>query len=125
MNMDPDPNSGDAAPVDVNRIMAITDGDKDFEQEMISLFLSDFTKRIEAVEQSLSAGDAETLRRDAHTLKGSSANMGANRLADLARDIEYAARDGALGLCPPMLEAVKIEAERVREFFTDRLNGAS
>ena len=45
---------------------------------------------------ALAAGDAEDLRRAAHTLKGSSASLGANDLADACRDVETAARDGRL-----------------------------
>ncbi|MBY0401741.1 Hpt domain-containing protein [Myxococcota bacterium] len=36
----------------------------------------------------------DRIRKAAHTLKGASAQMGANLLSELARSIEFAARDG-------------------------------
>ena len=51
---------------------------------------------MERLRQALAHGDADTLMLEAHTLKSSSANMGALEFADLAKRFEAAARDGDL-----------------------------
>ncbi|MFH1568574.1 MAG: response regulator [Gemmatimonadota bacterium] len=48
---------------------------------------------VEAARQALRAGELETLRRTAHTLKGNAFNFGLAALAQAARDLEYRARD--------------------------------
>ncbi|HPB31715.1 MAG TPA: Hpt domain-containing protein [Candidatus Sumerlaeota bacterium] len=125
MNMNPDHPSGQPPPVDMRRLAEITDGDITFEREMLDLFLSEFTKRIDRIAGSISEGNSEIIRREAHTLAGSSANMGADYLGDLARDIEHAAREGALERCAPLFEPLRVEAERVRAFLESRLNEIS
>lgn len=68
-------------------------------RDEIVRMLSDDIWRLASELESLggsAAGDdrAESARRIAHTLKSSAAQLGAHRLAALARELEYAARDG-------------------------------
>ena len=46
------------------------------------------------LDAGLAAGDVVRLVRPAHSLKSSSANVGAMRLSELARNVEHAAREG-------------------------------
>jgi HPt (histidine-containing phosphotransfer) domain-containing protein len=48
------------------------------------------------IEAAVADGDAGALVRPAHTLKSSSATVGAQGLAALARDLEVAGRSGSL-----------------------------
>jgi HPt (histidine-containing phosphotransfer) domain-containing protein len=48
------------------------------------------------MDNGMKAGDAEVVARAAHTLKSSSANLGATNVAAIARQIEHAARAGNL-----------------------------
>jgi CheY-like chemotaxis protein len=58
----------------------------------------------ERLDAALAAGDAEELRRSAHTLKSSSANVGAEALSALYKELEACGRgarlDEARGLAP-------------------------
>lgn len=49
-----------------------------------------------ALTSALAANDADACIKAGHALKGSSANLGAARLANRAKDIEMAARDGKI-----------------------------
>jgi len=42
---------------------------------------------------ALSTGDFETIRQEAHSIKGSARSLGFEEIGELAKDIEYAARD--------------------------------
>jgi HPt (histidine-containing phosphotransfer) domain-containing protein len=44
----------------------------------------------------MKVSDAEAIARAAHTLKSSSANLGATNVAAIARQIEHSARNGDL-----------------------------
>ncbi len=72
------------------------DGDRDFVVELIEAFLADGATQVADIEAALAAGDAEALVRPAHTLKSSSATVGAVRLSDLARELEMAGRSATL-----------------------------
>lgn len=71
-----------------------TGGDMDFVRELVEAYIDEGRGYLEAMVAAAAAGDAEAMLRPAHTLKSSSATMGAMRLAGLCRAIEEAARDG-------------------------------
>jgi HPt (histidine-containing phosphotransfer) domain-containing protein len=50
----------------------------------------------------------------AHSIKGSSANLGATRLAELTGHLEALGRAGALGGAGALVDDVAAELERVR-----------
>ena len=64
--------------------------------ELLALFYGNVPQLFETLEQGMSAGDAETVCHAAHNLKSAAGNLGAISMADLARDMEHAARSGSL-----------------------------
>ena len=59
---------------------------------LLRLFWESGSRQIAQIQEALDTGDDETLIRAAHTLKSSSATLGAARLADIGKQIELAAR---------------------------------
>ena len=72
-------------------------GDREFVVELIRTFLSDGAEQVEAIDAAVAAGDDRALVRPAHTLKSSSATLGASRVSATARTLEMAGRSGSLG----------------------------
>jgi len=64
--------------------------------------------------EAIAAGDNGVLQRAAHTLKSSSATVGALRLAGLCKDMEARARAGNLAQAEHALNRIEIEYARVR-----------
>jgi two-component system, sensor histidine kinase and response regulator len=64
------------------------EGDPDILKELVDLFMEDTPKRIEEIRNAVLRGDTATVKRVAHTLKGSSANLGAQRMSRVAMQIE-------------------------------------
>jgi len=62
--------------------------------ELLELFLQDSTRRLANLEDALARGDGLGLARTAHTLRSSSTNVGALRVARICMDLEACARDG-------------------------------
>jgi PAS domain S-box-containing protein len=56
--------------------------------KVIELYLGNSTALIEKLEHAIATGDASAVRDAAHSLKSSSANLGAQRLADICKTIE-------------------------------------
>ena len=71
-------------------------GDMGFLEELVAAYRKDGASRLTDMRTALAAAKAEDLRRAAHTLKGSSASLGANALADACREVELAASEGRL-----------------------------
>ena len=63
-------------------------GKPDFVTEVIDLFLGDAAIQLDKLRDALSANDDLERKRLAHLIKGSSANVGANRMAKLLEELE-------------------------------------
>jgi HPt (histidine-containing phosphotransfer) domain-containing protein len=80
----------------LEELAASVGGDRTFVVELIEAYLNDSAAQLEAVEAAVAAGDAAALVRPAHTLKSSSATLGAQHVASQARALEMAGRGGSI-----------------------------
>jgi two-component system, sensor histidine kinase and response regulator len=69
---------------------------EDFLIELIDIYKQDTPRRLAALRQALEQADFEALRREAHTLKSSSAQLGAMEISNMAKDMEALARAGKI-----------------------------
>jgi len=69
----------------------------DFINELVDTFLDDAPKLIAELRSALVGRDADSFRRAAHSLKSNSATFGAQRLAELSRELELLGRQNRLG----------------------------
>ena len=67
-------------------------GDEEFLWEIIKAFLSDMPKQFKNLKASIDDWDIQTVERIAHTIKGSSINVGASSLSKAAFRLEFAAK---------------------------------
>ena len=65
--------------------------------QVLDLYRSETPKRLQRMRESLLHSDAENLLFTAHSLKGSSAQIGAIQVAALSAEIEHRAQSGHLG----------------------------
>lgn len=87
-------------------------------RNLTELFLNDSLLLLEQLRTALAAGDAETVRRAAHTLRSPAAQMGAMHLAALCQSLEAKGRQGDLSDGPALLDAINTEYILVRDYFT-------
>ncbi|MBL9079787.1 MAG: response regulator [Planctomycetes bacterium] len=66
-----------------------------FVDRLLERWLADTARLVEAVRRGIEAGDRSAVGVAAHTLKSSSANVGATALAEACRELERGARDVA------------------------------
>ena len=76
---------------------------------LVSVYLEDTPKNIKILAQSAQRGQVEGMIAPAHSLKSTSANLGAIVLSDLAKKIEHGARNGTL--TDPISDAKNVIAE--------------
>jgi HPt (histidine-containing phosphotransfer) domain-containing protein len=102
-------------PQAIENLRALNPGDNDeFLREIAGIFLEDTPLRIAELEQSLAAGDAAKFTRAAHSIKGSSSNLGAAALRTVAEKLEHHARTQGLDGTAHALAEIKREFERAR-----------
>lgn len=73
-----------------------TGGDMDFVRELVETYVAEAGGHVDALAGAVAANDVAAAVRPAHTLKSSSASVGAMRLSELARGIEESSRGGRL-----------------------------
>ncbi|MCQ4294789.1 Hpt domain-containing protein [Pseudomonas stutzeri] len=76
---------------------------------LLDTFLADSEERVRLLRQAYQAEQTETLRRAAHSFKGSCSNMGAVLLADLCQELETAARGEQLAQAPVLIASIERE----------------
>jgi CheY-like chemotaxis protein/HPt (histidine-containing phosphotransfer) domain-containing protein len=86
------------------RLQADLGGDEAIVIEVLEMFLADAPQQLDRMRQALAAAAAHDLLHVAHTLKSTSASVGALALAACCRAIEELARDGALGQATPLVQ---------------------
>jgi CheY-like chemotaxis protein len=117
---------GSAAPALDSRILGQLEelgetAGEGFMEELVRSFLIDADIQIRSLREAVAALDIDLVSRSAHTLSGSSANLGA---VELARLCAIASTDlGAKELLgdASLLEAIQAELARVRSALADRL----
>jgi signal transduction histidine kinase/CheY-like chemotaxis protein/HPt (histidine-containing phosphotransfer) domain-containing protein len=67
-------------------------GDKDLAGEVLDGFLADVPLQVHEMKKALDTGDAHSIRQQAHSLKGASANVGAMALEEIALQVELAGK---------------------------------
>jgi len=82
--------------------------------KIIAVYLEDAPRLIAQLERAAVGGDPIALRVAAHTLKSSSANVGATTLSEAARDLEESARDGTMQKPEIMVARIVTEFAQVR-----------
>jgi two-component system, sensor histidine kinase and response regulator len=90
--MNSHPRAIDRATLD--NLLATTGNDSAFLAELIDTYLLDAAALLRAMQHAIEVDNAEELRRSAHSLKSSSASLGASGLADVCAEVEQQARAG-------------------------------
>jgi HPt (histidine-containing phosphotransfer) domain-containing protein len=96
-------------------MLGLGDGDDLSPAEtLIDLYIKDTWEKLAAIKQAALKGSAESIERTAHTLRGSSASLGAWPLAKMWAEIENLGRNGAVQKAASLLPHAEAEFARVR-----------
>ncbi len=111
---DPDPSSPCAEePLDHKALDAILSlqqsGKPNILQRVLHLYVDSAPDRMKSLRDAVESAEAAATRDAAHTLKSSSANVGATRLSTLCKDLEARARAGLMDDATERLAAIEAE----------------
>jgi len=83
--------------------------------ELIQTYLRDTPTRLVAIRDAIGQSDADALRAAAHTMKSSSANLGAMPLSALAKELEALGRSGTTEGAAELFRQAAAEFTRVKQ----------
>jgi HPt (histidine-containing phosphotransfer) domain-containing protein len=109
-------------PQSIENLRALNPGDNDeFLREITGIFLEDTPLRIAELDQCIVSGDVPKFTRAAHSIKGSSSNLGAMALRAAAERLELRVRTEGLAGVGTLLSEVKAEFSRAQAELTSLL----
>jgi two-component system sensor histidine kinase/response regulator len=88
-------------------------GQPDVLTEMINIYLHDSAKYFETIQRAVEENDSALLKRAAHSLRGSSGNIGARSLAARCQELENLANNNNLEQARPLLSLLEGEYRQV------------
>jgi CheY-like chemotaxis protein/HPt (histidine-containing phosphotransfer) domain-containing protein len=101
-------------PTALERLVEITGDDGDLLAELIETFLREVPLLLDGARRALQLGQADEVRRAAHTLKSNGATIGAIGFSELSRRLESLARSGTLEGAADLVARLEAEYETVR-----------
>jgi CheY-like chemotaxis protein/HPt (histidine-containing phosphotransfer) domain-containing protein len=116
----PQPCKDDCPPVDWERFVSITDGDGEFAQQLVELFIDSGDTALAQIRDALDREDWPAVGRAAHSYKGSSANIHASAASAAAARLEEAARAGEIEHLSKLEQELRREARRATDYLRAR-----
>ena len=99
-------------PIDSESLLARCLGSADLVSRLLAAFEPEIGKDLEGLEQAFQAGNGGGVADFAHAIKGSAANLSADALSELARELEHAARQGQWQTRGELIEKIRSEFGR-------------
>lgn len=101
----------------IENLRALNPDDNDeFLREIVTIYLEDTPQRIAELEQALAVSDVAKFTRAAHSVKGSSANVGAMVVRSVAEQLEHQSKQ-SLDQVATLLANLKTEFARAQAEF--------
>lgn len=83
-------------------------------RQIMDNYLEDAPQLLQSIRDAIEAGDAQALRQSAHTLRSSSANLGAITLSNVCKELELMGRNGSTTDASERMAQVEVEYEKVK-----------
>ncbi|NJK60304.1 MAG: Hpt domain-containing protein [Oscillatoriales cyanobacterium SM2_1_8] len=102
--------------IDLEYLGQLSDGDREFEAELLSVYLEDTATHLAALQDAVANSQTEHIEREAHHIKGASGNVGALGMHILASELETLGKQKTAAGADRLLLKLNAEFEAVRSF---------
>lgn len=113
----------DDAVIDWAQALSHVDGDKELLRVVAEAMLQEFTEFLETLSRCIAAGDASTVQRISHTMKGALRTLGAHFPATLAQQLETIGAANDLSSAPEVLHDFQKQIQKVMRELVAFLEG--
>jgi PAS domain S-box-containing protein len=103
-------------PIDLERAINEFEGDRKLVAEVIAGFTKKVSEQLVTMREALACGDAETVRREAHSIKGGAASLTADDLAKVAAELELKGKSKDLSGADKIVHALETKFEALRRY---------
>jgi len=90
------------------------EGEPDFVVELIDLYLDEVPRLFDSIHTAIQNDDSSTAKRAAHSLRGSSGNLGVLQIAAIAGELEHLPNPCGTS-ATQLLQSLETELQRVKE----------
>jgi HPt (histidine-containing phosphotransfer) domain-containing protein len=94
------------------------EGEPDFVVELIDLYLEEVPRLFDSIHTAIKNNDCTTAKRAAHSLRGSSGNLGVLQVAAIADELEHL-EDPCSTSATQLLRSLEAEFQRVKEILDE------
>ena len=112
-----------SSPIDLEQLNQISEGDIEFEIEVLQVFVEDVSQRLISMREASLSGDHQQVMAEAHHIKGSSSNVGALQIKELVLKIENL-EQAQLNAVPKIVDDIFEGLKPVELFIVDKINGS-
>ncbi len=106
-------------PIDLDKALEEFVGQSAVLRNVLSGFQEAAREQIGHIKAALDSQDAETVRKEAHAIKGGAANLTADTLSAIAHELEKVGASGNLGKAAAVLDQLTAELERLCRYVAD------
>jgi len=93
--------------------------DQDIAEEIVPLCVVDNKERLQMLDTAVQQGNIKDVKLYAHAIKGSSANIGAKQLSQVAYRLEHMAANTDLSEAQQLLQSIKTQFGRLESFVSN------
>ncbi|MCK4951999.1 MAG: Hpt domain-containing protein [Gammaproteobacteria bacterium] len=91
-------------------------------RDLLKAYLDDSPKRLDQMQSSFRELDFESLANTAHIMKGSSGNMGAQKLSEVCAEIEKLARNNSIDRLEEKIGEVGLAYQDVKKILEQEIS---
>lgn len=110
--------SAGTLPLDLTRALSEFGNDREFFNELVSEFLTRVTEQLNIIKVALGENNGESVRKEAHAIKGGAANLTASGLADAASELE---KSGSIEESRKILVSLEKEFYDLQAFVNEKV----
>jgi len=108
---------------DLSKALEVMGGDFEFFKEIAGIFLDSSRDSISMIRESIANGDAESLERSAHSLKGAVSSFGAKQTFEAAYQLERIGKAGKLTEASVVLSELEHECDLLKAAIKQAMEG--
>ena len=107
-------------PINLERAIDEFAGDRKLVAKVIAGFTKKVSEQLVTIREALARGDTETVRREAHSIKGGAAGLTADDLAKVAFELEIKGQSKNLTGADQIVDALETKFEALRRYIEEK-----
>ncbi|MGK0290497.1 MAG: HPt (histidine-containing phosphotransfer) domain-containing protein, partial [bacterium] len=105
-------------PIDIKKAINEFEGDEEFFVDVTKEFLKEVELQIQKIQQAIDDNDADLIGKEAHAIKGGSANLTAMTLSKIAHNLEKIGKSGDLSNVDLVFDNLQLQVKELNNYLS-------